>query len=68
MTADIPNAFIQAPMPETKPGEDRVIMKLTGALVDMMVEINPGVYGDYAVFEKGQKVLLLEGIESVAES
>ena len=29
MTADIPNAFIQAHMPKIENGEDRVIMKLS---------------------------------------
>ena len=29
MTADVPNPFIQAPMPEVKPNEDRVMMKIT---------------------------------------
>ena len=27
MTADVPNTFIQAPIPEVKPGEERVMMK-----------------------------------------
>ena len=37
MTADIPNAFIQAHMPEIKNGEHHVIMKITGVLVDLLV-------------------------------
>ena len=53
MTADVPNAFIQAPMLEVKPGEERVMMKITGVLVDMLVQLNPEVYGPYVVFENG---------------
>ena len=33
MSADVPNAFIQTWMPETKEGEARVMMKITGLLV-----------------------------------
>ena len=29
MTADVPNAFVQTQMPQTKDGEERVIMKIT---------------------------------------
>ena len=59
MSADIPNAFIQTPMPEAKKGE-RVIMKITGVLVDLLVEIAPETYGPYVVFESGKKVLYVE--------
>jgi len=37
---DIPNAFIQTVMPEPKAGEDRVTMKLTGLLVNYMLELH----------------------------
>ena len=49
MSADIPNAFIQAEL-ERKEGEDRVIMKITGQLVDIMVQMSPETYGGYAVY------------------
>jgi hypothetical protein len=45
MTCDISNAFIQALMPEVKDGDERVMMKITGVLVDMLVELNPALYG-----------------------
>ena len=54
MSADIPNAFIQTPMPEAKVGE-RVIMKITGVLVDLLVEIAPETYGPHVVFESGKR-------------
>jgi hypothetical protein len=46
MTCDIPNPFIQALMPEVKDGNERVMMKITGVLVNMLVELNPELYGD----------------------
>jgi hypothetical protein len=45
MTCDIPNAFIQALMPEVKDGGKRVMTKITGLLVDILVELNPELYG-----------------------
>ena len=66
MTADVPNAFIQAPMPEVKPGEERVMMKITGVLVDMLVQLSPEVYLPYAVFEKnGQKVIYVQVLRAI---
>ena len=52
MCADIPNAFIQAEMPDISDGEERVTMKITGVLVDMLVQLSPEIYGPYVVFEK----------------
>jgi len=52
MCVDVPNAFIQTAMPKLEEGEERVIMKITGVLVDMLVQLNPELYGLYVVYEK----------------
>ena len=65
MSADIPNAFIQTDMPDPKPGEDRVIMKITGVLVDLLVDMAPEVYGSYVVYEKGRKVLYVQVLKAI---
>jgi hypothetical protein len=65
MSADIPNAFIQANMPETKDGEERVIMKITGVLVELLLEIDPGKYGSFLVFEKGEKILYVRVLKAL---
>jgi hypothetical protein len=58
MTADVPNAFIQTVMPQPTDGsDDRVCMKITGVLVDLLCKLDPTKYGPYVVFEKGRKVL-----------
>ena len=57
MSGDVPNAFIQAPMPPQKEGEDCVIMKITGVLVDLMIEISPETYKGAVVYENGKKVI-----------
>ena len=68
-TYDVPNAYVQQPF-EHKDGE-RAIMKIKGALVDMLVEIDPTTYADFVVFENGQKVLytsVLKAIYDMLES
>ena len=65
MTADVPNAFIQANMPKVKQGEDRVMMKITGVLVDMLIQLAPEVYGPCVVFEKGKKTLYVEVLRAI---
>jgi hypothetical protein len=57
MTLDVPNVFIQTKMPEMKEGNERVIMKITGVLVDLMVVLAPDVYGPFMVMEGGKRVL-----------
>jgi hypothetical protein len=64
MTCDIPNVFIQALMPEVKDGDERVMMKITGVLVDMLVKLNPELYGPYMVYEKNRKVLYVQVIRA----
>ena len=41
MSADVPNAFIQTKMIDIEDGEERVIMKITGVLVDLPVKMAP---------------------------
>jgi hypothetical protein len=57
MTCDIPNTFIQGYLPKKEPGEDRVVMKITGVLADMLVDINPELYGPAIVMENQKKVV-----------
>ena len=64
MTADIPNAFIQAHLPQ-EVGDERVIMKITGVLVDLMVEMAPEIYGPYVVYENGKKVLYVQVLKAL---
>src|SRR5210317_1663971 len=56
MSADVPNAFIQAEM-ITDGSRERVIMKITGVLIDILVNKDPGRYEGYVVYENGKCVL-----------
>ena len=58
MSVDIPNAYIQADVP-IESGQDRITMKITGVLVDWLVEIEPETYAKYVVFENGEKTIYL---------
>ena len=40
-----------------KYGEERVIMKITGMLVDMIFELDIETYKKHVVFENGKKVI-----------
>ncbi len=64
MTCDIPNAFIQALMPEVKAGDKRIMIKITGVLDNMLVKLKPELYGPYVVYEKNRKELLRTSDES----
>ncbi|CAJ1959417.1 unnamed protein product [Cylindrotheca closterium] len=52
MTMDVPNAFIQTYMPEAKEGEDRIYMKITGMMVQILIDMAPE-YCEYVVLENG---------------
>ena len=66
MSADIPNAFIQAKL-EKKQDEERVIMKITGKLVDWLVELSPETYQSYVVEERGKKYCTSRSSEQYTE-
>jgi hypothetical protein len=59
------NTYIQAKMPEVKPGEDHVIMKITGVLVNMLSQLAPEVYAPFVVFQNGRKVLYVVVLRAI---
>ena len=52
-------------MPKVKDGEERVIMKIAGVLVDLMVQMAPEVYGPYVVFENGKRVIYTQVLRAI---
>jgi hypothetical protein len=64
MTADIPNAFVQMEI-EKRPSGERIIMKIRGQLVDMLVDIAPQDYQDFVRMEGNQKVLYVEMLKAL---
>lgn len=62
---DIPNAFAQTVV-EEEDAEHRVIVRIRGPLVDILVNVAPGVYGPYVSYNKGgQKVLLVQCLNAL---
>ena len=51
---DVPGAFMQADMDEL------VHVRFTGKMVDLLLEIDPEMYGPCVVIEKGEKVIYIE--------
>jgi hypothetical protein len=58
MTIDVPNAFIQTDM--EKIDRNRLIMKICGPLVEMLVSLNPELYSPFVTEERGEPVLYVE--------
>ena len=56
ITVDIPNAFIQTDVGNDKDG-DRIIMKMRGPIVDMLVKLDYELYHDKVMMEGKDKVL-----------
>ena len=60
---DIPNAFIQT---EVTDENKRVIVRICGMLVDILVKIAPDIYRDYVkVNKKGEKQILVERLNAL---
>ena len=57
MVLDVTNTSVQTNMPPNKYGEERVIMKITGVLVDVIVQLDGNTYRKHMVFENGNKLI-----------
>ena len=63
MSADVPNAFIQAELDRTN--NEKIIMKITGVLVDILVKMAPDKYQGNVVLEHGKKVIYVEILRAI---
>jgi Reverse transcriptase (RNA-dependent DNA polymerase) len=63
MTVDIPNAFVQTDM-ESTDGE-RIMMKIKGPLVDMLVAMDAETYQHFVVYEGKVKVLYVQVLKAL---
>jgi hypothetical protein len=63
---DISNAFIQTVVEDD---EDKVVMRIRGHMVDVLVKVAPKVYGPYVLIDKqGRKQLLVECLNAIFET
>ena len=65
MVRDVPNTFIQTNMPSNKDGEKRVIIKITGVLVDMLLELDSEAYIKHVVFENGDNLIYVVALIAI---
>jgi hypothetical protein len=60
---DIPNAYIQMVVEDD---EDKVVMRIRGHMVDVLVKVVPGVHGPYVTTNKqGRKQLFVECLNAI---
>ena len=64
-TCDIPNAFIQTEQTEYDKDGQRYIMKIRGKLAELLVEMEPEVYGPFLIQESGGKVLYVKVLKAI---
>ena len=57
MTLDIPNAFVQTPMPES---DQKVIMSINGLLVEYLEELFPNKCSKYITYQNNNKISYVE--------
>ena len=50
MVMDFPNIYLHTNVPPKKDGEEKVIIKITGDLVGMIVELDSMTYRKHVVF------------------
>ena len=65
MVMDVTNEFIHTNMPPNKNGEEMVIMKTIGVLVEMLLEINSETYIKHVVFENVEKVMYVVVLRAI---
>ena len=58
MIKDTPNAFVKTPVPQDE-GYKIIIMKIWGALEDILCKIRPVIYKPYVRFDKKNRENIL---------
>ena len=64
ITLDIPNAFVQTSIPQGK-SDEKIIMKIRWALVDMLVEMSPETYKEHVIYDNNKKVLYVRMLKAL---
>jgi hypothetical protein len=62
MTVDIPNAFVRTKLDNN---QEKIIMKIRGILVDMLIEIYPEMYGSYIVYQGSHRVIYVRMLRAL---
>jgi hypothetical protein len=62
MTVDIPNAFVQTEIKDTK---EKITMKIKGKLAEMLILLDEQRYKDFLVLENGEEVIYVQVIKAL---
>ena len=65
MALDVPNTFIQTNMPPKKYGVERVITKITGVLVYILLELDNEIYRKHVMFENRNELIYIVVLRSI---
>ena len=65
MVLDVTNSLIQTNMPPKKDGKERVIIIITGVLVDMILELDRDIYSNHVVFENEKKLIYFFALRAI---
>ena len=60
LSADIPNAYIQAELPPTSEGKDCILVKIQGELAELLMKVAPDYCTPFIVMERGIKTIYCE--------
>ena len=61
LSSDIPHAFVQTDMT----GDEKVIMKIRGPLVEMLISLDPELYKPFVIYENGVMVVYVELLKAL---
>ena len=67
MSSGVTKPFIKALMNKIKNGKERVIVNIAGVLVDILVEIDPTLYGTPVVYERRINVMYVQVLHAINE-
>ena len=65
MVLDVTRTFIQTNIPTKKDGKERAIKKITGVLVEMILELDSETYSKRVVYENGKEVIYVVVLRSI---
>ena len=65
MVIVVPDSFIHINMAPNKYGEERVTIKVTSVLVDILVQLYSETYWKHVVFENGEKVIFVVVLKEI---
>ena len=66
MINNVPNDFLKTPVPQDK-GDEIIIMKIMGSLVDILYKIRPEMYKPYVRFDNnnGENILCVRMLKAL---